>query len=243
MARSQRSLARPGTSLLHTRVSLLLLPYLPDGASTSTVVTLLTPPPPTPSPQVAQQQSHPHRCRRHCCFAAAAIFNPSTSSPVVSPFCSICLSALLIKRRSSARMHTNTNVCTHPDADRMHCLCVGAPLRRLLLPFRVRAARRGSRFILGLRALASIPDSAACIILAHCPDYASAASLAPLDGVSFFLAWLVFCLFLGRHTLLVRGLRSLTDFCLELHSNQYCKLMISEALKNLLNMFSIENHF
>lgn len=54
---------------------------------------------------------------------------------------------------------------------------------------------RGSRFILGLRTLASIPDSAACIILARCPDYASTASLAPPDGVSFLLALLGFCLF------------------------------------------------
>lgn len=56
------------------------------------------------------------------------------------------------------------------------------------------------RFILGLRALASIPDSAACIILARCPDYASAASLAPLDGVSFLLVLLVFFIyFLAGH--------------------------------------------
>lgn len=54
------------------------------------------------------------------------------------------------------------------------------------------AERRGSGIILGLRALASIADSAACIILARCPDYGSAASLAPLDGDSSRIASLVF---------------------------------------------------
>lgn len=135
--------------------------------------------------------------RHHCCsFAAAAILkrgkrDTRLALPVVSPFCSICLSALFIKRRSSSHARTLTH--SHTLTQRQTgCILYVFKLLSDILFCLSGAERHGSTFIPGLRALASIPDSAACIILARCPDYASAASRAPLDRVSFLFTLLVF---------------------------------------------------
>lgn len=166
------------------------------------------------------------RCGRN---SEAGKARHSAGLPVVSPFCSICLSALFIKRRSSSHARTLTHLHTLTQMQTGCILYVFKLLSDILFCLSG-AERHGSTFIPGLRALASIPHSAACIILARCPDYASAASRASLDRVSFLFTLLVFLFIslLRWHTLPVRSLGSRTYFCIKIHCNQF--YVITNAL-------------